>query len=1298
MNLFDENANTNSVGHKFNGCNYRLWKFQINAYMKAQGLTDNVEGNAPDSTASDVVKQKYDRQEGKAMNAVIQSLDIERANLVLTCKTAKEMIDKLSSIFEKNSEIRVMSLYEEYFSIKMREDETVASYTAKVTQLASEIEQQGEKLSDNLKMVRIISSLPPKFNNYKTVWYNTKDTRTIDTLMSSLQLEEDNLKRINSEESTSSAAFFAKPKKKRSKADLVEMKKKTKCHLCQQFGHWAKECPQKKISSKKNALAFCSVFGSNNEEDVCWFADSGASKHMTYHREWFCEYTEYKDKRTVEVANNECLEILGVGIIMIEARVNNQWEPRRLENVLYIPKLRKNLLSTAALTDKGLNVIIRKNDCKVVDKSNNVVAVGTRVAMNLLKMDFRLAIQEYANVATISLQQWHRRLGHINADTIKKMSKYGAVDGLELSDCQQFFCEDCQLGKMTRSTHKLQDKRPSSKGEYMHADLCGPMETTGIAGIRYFLLIKDEFTNFRYVYLIKSKDEVYECLRGFIPMINNVNGVRMKYFRSDNGTEFINERIENLMKKEGIQMERITPYTPEQNGFIERDNRTIQESARTMLIASGLPKLLWSEAVRTAVYLLNRTSNSNCIGSTPFEKMFGTKPNLSHIKIFGTECFLQIPKQTGRKKWDPKAKKVHLVGFEPSNKNFRLFDSINSKVIVSCNVHFNEIESKTYDANKSYFIEKYLIRDEKPDSENLSDSVKDVNESDEELDSLESTVFEDANDTIVSENDQTLARNNSRYSLRAEIHPPDRLIENAYSAIVVEPKSYEEAISSSESTHWKNAMDDEYNSLLQNHTWDLVQEPTNQKVIDNRWVFKVKQNTDGTIERYKARLVVRGFTQEFGVDYHETFSPVVKFTSIRAILSSAAMKKLQLKQFDIKTAFLYGDLKENVFMKQPLGYDDNSGRVCKLVKSLYGLKQSSRCWNQKFSSFIRKFEFKVCDSDTCVFIRHKPERMTIIAIYVDDGMIASDDSSEIECIVSYLQSHFEVKVFEARCFLGLEIERFPNGSIFVHQECYAKKVLNRFNMMNCKTVSTPADCGQNLGDFVNHTEVPVFAYREAVGSLMYLSVGTRPDISYAVGVVSRYLDHPSSAHVNAVKRIFKYIKGTTEMGILYKNEDNFNFVGYSDADYAGDSESRRSTSGYMFHIGSGIISWASIRQQSVSTSTTESEYVAACQAIKELIWLKSLITELNPRETSAAKFYMDNQSAIRLIKNPVYHKRTKHIDIQYHFIREKYQDNQFSLEYVSTDEQIADILTKALHKNRHYYLCNLINLFLKTNV
>lgn len=504
-------------------------------------------------------------------------------------------------------------------------------------------------------------------------------------------------------------------------------------------------------------------------------------------------------------------------------------------------------------------------------------------------------------------------------------------------------------------------------------------------------------------------------------------------------------------------------------------------------------------------------------------------------------------------------------------------------------------------------------------------------------------------------------------------------------AINDEPRTYQEAIDSSESQNWRIAMESEYDSLIRNETWILVEKPENQRVIDNKWVFKVKKNPDDTIDRFKARLVCRGFNQEYGIDYMETFAPVVRFDSLRAILAIVAEKRMHMLQFDVKTAFLNGELKEDVFMKQPVGFDDNSGRVCKLQKSLYGLKRASRCWNQKFKSFVEHFGFNACESDPCVFASHTNGTMIILAIYVDDGFVVGMDKASMNLVIEHLQREFEIRVMDVNCFLGFEIEQRDDGSIFMHQTAYANRILQKFQMEGCVPVCVPSDPNQVLCKF-DDSGVSDFPYRHLVGSLMYLAIATRPDISYAIGNVSRYMENPTVAHERALKRILKYIAGTKSHGILFKHNGNHQLCGFSDADYAGDVDSRKSTSGYVFLFNDSIISWRSSLQKCVSISTTESEYVSASEAVKELVWLKRLYDELVPNQRAEASFYMDNVSAIRLVKNPEFHKRTKHIDVRYHFIREKFNDGLFKLEHVSTDEMVADIFTKALPKIRFEYL------------
>lgn len=659
--------------------------------------------------------------------------------------------------------------------------------------------------------------------------------------------------------------------------------------------------------------------------------------------------------------------------------------------------------------------------------------------------------------------------------------------------------------------------------------------------------------------------------------------------------------------------------------------------------------------------------------------------------------YVHIPKQT-RKKLDPKAIKCIFVGYGENIKGFRVWNPVKNTVDVSRDVVFCEnVVENSIEGESSVEIS--------------DDSAANVNNnSTESASNVETTAAVDT--TFVNEsfdedefNDCSDEGNNSRrwcdvtesnildQRLRARVNMANVCCDSspvAFMATFDEPATYKEAIRSEEKRHWIGAMNEEFDSLVKNRTWNLVDLPAGKKLIDNRWVFKVKMNTDGSVDRYKARLVVRGFTQEYGIDYSETFIPVVKFTSIRMVLTIAAQENLKLRQFDVKTAFLYGELEEDVYMSQPIGYDDGIGKVCKLQKSLYGLKQASRCWNKKFTLFIKQFDFVVLSSDPCVFVHSKNENKIILAIYVDDGLMAASNEWCMKPVIEFLNNNFEIKDFEAKCFLGLEINQHGDGSIHIHQSAYACKVLDRFQMMSSHAVAVPADPNQILCATKAH-EQSSFPYRQAIGSVMYLAIATRPDISYAVGRCSRFMENPAQIHVNAVKRILKYIRGTINSGIHYKFDRDFYLRGYSDADFAGDLDDRRSTSGYLFFLGANAISWCSAKQRTVSVSTTESEYVAASEAMKELIWLKRLLSEIAPDVKRVPSFYMDNQSAIKLVKNPELHKRTKHIDVRYHFIREKYERNEFVLEYVSSNDQLADVFTKPLARNKFEFFREKMN-------
>jgi hypothetical protein len=408
---------------------------------------------------------------------------------------------------------------------------------------------------------------------------------------------------------------------------------------------------------------------------------------------------------------------------------------------------------------------------------------------------------------------------------------------------------------------------------------------------------------------------------------------------------------------------------------------------------------------------------------------------------------------------------------------------------------------------------------------------------------------------------------------------------------------------------------------------------------------------------------------------------------------------MNVQQMDVVTAFLNGELEEEIFMKQPPGFEvkGDENLVCRLKKSLYGLKQSPRQWNKMLDGFLKKKGFTKSEVDPCIYLKGD-KKVIMIALYVDDLIIASDSGALMEETKQDLNGRFKMKDLGRLHFcLGIEIVWKDDGTCVFNQSKYIRNVLERFGMKDCKPVSTPTNLGQKLTKAMSPStekaklEMAEVPYRSAVGSLIYLVTGTRPDIAVAVGEVSKFLDNPGREHWMAVKRILRYLKQTEKIGI-WCNPKSTELEGYSDADWAGDLDNRRSTTGYLFKIGGVPICWKSKRQPTVALSTAEAEYMALSLAVQTVIWIRKLLKNFGVSIEKPTTLYEDNQGCIAMAKNPVNHERTKHIDIRYHFVREKVEEGIVQVEYLETEEMLADILTKGLARDRHQKLCKKIGL------
>jgi len=521
-----------------------------------------------------------------------------------------------------------------------------------------------------------------------------------------------------------------------------------------------------------------------------------------------------------------------------------------------------------------------------------------------------------------------------------------------------------------------------------------------------------------------------------------------------------------------------------------------------------------------------------------------------------------------------------------------------------------------------------------------------------------------------------------------------------------EPRSFHEAMKrpSEESTHWYKAAIDEIQSLIDNGTFELVRLPPGRKPIGSRWVFKVKRNADGSIERHKARVVAQGFAQRPGFDYTETFAPTPKWAALRAILAIAAMENLELESVDISSAYLNGELEEEVYMRQPEGFvEKGDDWFWHLRKSLYGLKQAGRCWHKKLNEVLEKLGFRRTVCEHSVWIFQRDDVRVIIPVFIDDMTIAAKSCQEIQRVKDDLKAHFKLRDLGSTSWLlGVEIKRDRSKqTLTLSQRQYILDLLNRFDLKDCNTVTTPLDPNVRLSSSMSPTssqdieEMRAIPYSQAVGALMYLAIATRPDIAYSVGVLARFNKNPGMQHWKAVKHLFRYLKGTLDYTLTYSASSPPSselFSTYSDADHGGNPDNGRSTSGYIVKMGNGAISWSSRLQGFVALSTTEAEYVAATSAGQEIIWLRNLLTELGYKFNSPSSLYIDNRSALSVAKNPEHHGRMKHLDLRFYWLRDEVEKGIINPIHLRTDEMPADIMTKALGRIKVGEMVKLIGL------
>jgi Reverse transcriptase (RNA-dependent DNA polymerase) len=525
-----------------------------------------------------------------------------------------------------------------------------------------------------------------------------------------------------------------------------------------------------------------------------------------------------------------------------------------------------------------------------------------------------------------------------------------------------------------------------------------------------------------------------------------------------------------------------------------------------------------------------------------------------------------------------------------------------------------------------------------------------------------------------------------------------------------QPTTIAECKTTAEWPQWKQAIASELSSLFKRGTFiGPMETPQGQKTVGCRWVFVKKLGDGKTPPRFKGRLVAQGFSQRPGLDFNETYSPVMDITSYRYLISLSLTLHCNLHIMDVVTAYLYGDLDKDIYMKVPPGVHIPAGmqKPCvKLVKSLYGLKQAGRMWYYRLAKFLKYIKFKPLESSPCIFVKGNAKNFVIISIYVDDLNLIGTEN-EINQTKALLNKEFEMKdLGEGSYCLGVEMERI-GGGILIHQSLYIKNLIAKFNMEGCYPVNAPlqvrnSEEEKDIYAPIRPDEEPLKAecpYLSAIGSLLYLANTTRPDISFSVNFLARFSQQPTLRHWSGIKQIIKYLQGTPDTGLYYKNENNNNkhLVGYADAGYVSDPTTGQSQTGYVFMSNSAAISWRSVKQTTVATSTNHAEIIALYEASRECVWLRNMITEIRQHLGISTKFpkttiYEDNAACVAQVTGGyIRTEKTKHLSTKLFWTNQK-TETEINVCAISSAENIADLLTKSLHGPRHQELCVAIGL------
>ncbi|PKU68032.1 Retrovirus-related Pol polyprotein from transposon TNT 1-94 [Dendrobium catenatum] len=1289
------------VPHSLSPDNFPIWSTQIAKLLKANGFAAFLDPKSTQENADpNQDAQSWQVTDQNLATALCSTISPEVLPYVIHLESTHEIWQTLQTRFQSSNRSKVIQLKNELHNVSMQ-TMSMTQYLTEIKKIVDKISAAGSSVDPEDVIIYILNGLPPAYLSFATTIRTMQNSLSLDNVYSLLISEEIHLKsaalKFPKMADNQSALFSFRGRGKRGRGrsapDTSQTNKSVQnasitCQICKKKGHGADACwhqlnvnyvPNQPSSKPNNAF----LANNDSNQTVDWYIDSGASSHMTNQVDNLESYNTYKGHDTVTIGDGRSVPIAHMGTGLLPTTASKLL----LSQILHIPSLSYNLLSISNLVkDNPISIKFEENGFVFKDRTTKQVILKGPCSNGMYKIGTQRQQQpsQALLVSKTSSLDWQRRLGHPHHSVLQQISKTNPTLHIQYVKTVCTSCLSCK-------GHKLSFDRSSNKTtiplELIHSDVWGPSPIPSHQGFKYYVIFVDDFSRYIWLFLLMHKFEVTNIFIQFVHFIERQTKYKVQTVRIDGGGEFVNHHFQSFTKSTGIKHQISCPYTPEQNGTAERKHRHKITTTRTLLQTAGLTMNYWLDAACTATYLINQLPSVTTENISPLQRMFQIKPSYQHLRTFGCECYPLSP-PIHRTKLTPTSQPCIFLGYSEVSKGYKCLNMVTNNISISRHVKFikNVFPCKNRSSHES-LVPASTLNTTHPsssvhhNSQPPRETVSQANTPSSiclnscylnELYLCNLCSFDDSKPPTATH--QMITRRKT-----GNLKPVQRMNLLHQDLPHTDPTTYNEAC---KKFKWRKAMTEEFFALQKQGTWTLVPPPINRSILGSKWTYRTKYNSDGSIALFKARLVAQGNQQEYGLDYQDTFSPVAKLPTVRILFTVALYHQWTIRQLDVANAFLHGDINDTVYMRQPKGFEDSSNPnyVCCLKKAIYGLRQAPRQWYTTFTNYLIQIGFSHSQADPSLLILQRRHVQIYLLVYVDDILLTGNDTTAMNELVAQMKSRFTMNdLGSANHFLGIKIESTPD-KYFLSQNLYANSIIQLAELQNCNSVANPSFTKTPVSGSDDTLAFDDLTYRKIIGSLQYLTL-TRPDISYAVNTLSQHMHNPAPIHTVMLKKLIRYIKGSATYGLPI-SRSNLLLRTFSDADWASDPITRKSTSGFCTYLGDTLVSWTVKKQPTVSRSSTESEYRALASATADTIWIKRLLADFRITHNQPIDIFCDNMSTIALANNPVFHARTKHIEIDQRFVRDHIQNGSIRLLPISTVDQIADILTKPLATSR----------------